>query len=253
MAEGCLCNLQIVPITPIGQCAPMVDSLLLLIAGAFLLAGFIKGVLGLGLPTVAMGLLAVTMPPAQALAIVIVPAIVTNIWQTFVGPYLRDIIARLWPLMVGTAAGIWLNRGMLTGPYAPYATVVLGVLLVIYAFVGLSKFSFKVARSDEKWIGGIVGLVTGVISATTGVQGAGRVLHGGDAGPCLQPDHGGAADGGDRAAGRGSDGGFLCRDVHRADGADADETGPVPPLVPDRDDLARALPCRQRALVKMHG
>jgi uncharacterized membrane protein YfcA len=148
----------------------MVDSLLLLIAGAFLLAGFIKGVLGLGLPTVAMGLLAVTMPPAQALAIVIVPAIVTNIWQTFVGPYLRDIIARLWPLMVGTAAGIWLNRGMLTGPYAPYATVVLGVLLVIYAFVGLNKFSFKVARSDEKWIGGIVGLVTGVISATTGVQ-----------------------------------------------------------------------------------
>ncbi len=155
---------------PIGQCAGMVDSLLLLIAGAFLLAGFIKGVLGLGLPTVSMGLLAVTMPPAQALAIVIVPAIITNIWQTFVGPYLRDIIARLWPLMVGTVIGIWLNAGMLTGPYAPYAAVVLGVLLVIYAFVGLSKFSFKVARSDEKWIGGIVGLITGVISATTGVQ-----------------------------------------------------------------------------------
>jgi uncharacterized membrane protein YfcA len=41
---------------------------------------------------------------------------------------------------------------------------------VIYAIVGLSKFSFKVARSDEKWIGGIVGLITGVVSATTGVQ-----------------------------------------------------------------------------------
>ena len=35
---------------------------------------------------------------------------------------------------------------------------------------GLSKFSFKVARRDEGWIGGIVGLVTGVISAATGVQ-----------------------------------------------------------------------------------
>ena len=144
--------------------------MLLLITAAFLLAGFIKGVLGLGLPTVAMGLLAVTMPPAQALAIVIVPAIVTNVWQTFVGPYLRDILRRLWPLMVGTAVGIWLNRGMLTGPYAPYAAVVLGLLLVIYAIIGLSKFSFKVARRDEKWIGGIVGLITGVISATTGVQ-----------------------------------------------------------------------------------
>ena len=169
-AECCLRNLQIVPISPIGQCGRMIDSFLVLIAAVFLLAGFIKGTLGLGLPTVAMGLLAVTMPPGQAIAIVIVPAIVTNIWQTFVGGYLRDIIRRLWPLMVGTVIGIWLNGGLLTGPYAAYGTVVLGVLLVIYAIVGLSKFSFKVARRDEKWVGGIVGLVTGVISAATGVQ-----------------------------------------------------------------------------------
>jgi uncharacterized membrane protein YfcA len=155
---------------PIGQCRAMTEPLLLLIAAAFLLAGFIKGVIGLGLPTVSMGLLAVTMPPAQALAIVIVPAIVTNIWQTFVGPYLRDITRRLWPLMIGVAVGIWLNRGMLTGPYALYGPIVLGVLLVIYAVVGLSKFRFKVARRDEKWIGGLVGVTTGLISAATGVQ-----------------------------------------------------------------------------------
>jgi uncharacterized protein len=148
----------------------MFDSLLVFIALAFLLAGFIKGVLGLGLPTVSMGLLALTMPPGQALAIVIVPAIVTNIWQTFVGPYLRDIMRRLWPLMVGTVAGIWLNAGLLTGPYASYGTVVLGALLVIYALLGLSQISFEVARRDEKWIGGIVGLITGVVSAATGVQ-----------------------------------------------------------------------------------
>ena len=148
----------------------MFEPLLLFIAVAFLLAGFIKGVIGLGLPTVSMGLLAVTMPPSRALAIVIVPAIVTNIWQTFVGPYLRDIIARLWPLMLSTVVGIWLNAGMLTGPYARHGAIVLGLLLVIYAIVGLSTFSFKVARSDEKWIGGIVGLVTGVVSAATGVQ-----------------------------------------------------------------------------------
>ena len=110
-AEGYLRNLQIVPVVWIGQCRPMFDSFLILIASAFLLAGFIKGVLGLGLPTVSMGLLAVTMAPSQAIAIVIVPAIVTNIWQTFGGPYLRDIMRRLWPLMVGTAVGIWLNAG----------------------------------------------------------------------------------------------------------------------------------------------
>src|SRR3954469_17640236 len=98
----------------------MVEPLLFLIAAAFLLAGFVKGVIGLGLPTVSMGLLAVAMQPSRALAIVIVPAIIANIWQTFVGPYLRDIIRRLWPLMAGTIVGTWLNAGMLTGPYARY-------------------------------------------------------------------------------------------------------------------------------------
>jgi uncharacterized membrane protein YfcA len=170
MAEGLLHAPQIVPMAPIGQCGRMSEPFLILIVVAFLLAGFIKGALGMGLPTVAMGLLAVTMPPGEALAIVIVPAIVTNIWQTFVGPYLRDIIRRLWPLMIGTVIGIWLNSGMLTGPYARFGPVVLGALLVIYAVLGLSKISFHVARSNEKWIGGIVGLVTGVVSATTGVQ-----------------------------------------------------------------------------------
>lgn len=148
----------------------MFEPLLILIAAAFLLAGFVKGVIGLGLPTVSMGLLAVTMQPSRAIAIVIVPAIVTNLWQTFVGPYLGDIIRRLWPLMAGTVIGIWLNAGMLTGPYAHYGSIVLGVLLVIYAIIGLSRFSFHVARSNEKWIGGIVGLLTGVVSAATGVQ-----------------------------------------------------------------------------------
>ena len=148
----------------------MVEPLLVFIAAAFLLAGFIKGVIGLGLPTVSMGLLAVTMPPAQALAIVIAPAIVTNIWQTFVGPYLRDIILRMWPLMLGTAFGIGLNGDMLTGPYARYGIIILGVLLMIYAAIGLGKVGFRIARSNEKWIGGIVGVITGVISAATGVQ-----------------------------------------------------------------------------------
>jgi uncharacterized membrane protein YfcA len=165
-----LCEPQIVPMAPISQSVRMVEPLLILIAAAFLLAGFVKGVIGLGLPTVSMGLLAVAMPPAQALAIVIIPAVVTNIWQTFVGPYLRDIVRRLWPLLIGTVAGIWLNSGMLTGPYARYGAVVLGLMLMLYAIVGLSKFSFFVPRRHEKWIGGIVGVLTGMASAATGVQ-----------------------------------------------------------------------------------
>jgi uncharacterized membrane protein YfcA len=148
----------------------MPDSLIVLIAAVFALAGFVKGVIGLGLPTVSMGLLAVAMTPLQALTIVILPAIVTNIWQTFVGPYLRDIIRRLWPLMLGTIVGIWTCGGLMTGPYARYGAIVLGILLVIYALISLVSFRVSVKAGDERWIGGIAGLVTGVVAAATGVQ-----------------------------------------------------------------------------------
>jgi uncharacterized membrane protein YfcA len=150
--------------------AAMPDTFIVFVAVVFALAGFVKGVSGLGLPTVSMGLLVVAMPPAQALAIVIGPAIVTNIWQTFVGSYLRDIIRRLWPLMLGTVFGILCGAGLMTGPYARYGTPLLGALLVVYALYGLSKAGFHVARRHEGWIGGIVGLASGVIAAATGVQ-----------------------------------------------------------------------------------
>src|SRR5262245_23817045 len=148
----------------------MIDPLLIFIVAVFLLAGFIKGVIGLGLPPVSMGLLAVAMPPTHALAIVIVPAILTNIWQTFVGTHLRDIMRRLWPLLLGLVIGTCLNAGMMTGPYARYAPIFLGILLVVYSVVSLRKFIFTVSRPNEKWVGGIVGLISGIISAATGVQ-----------------------------------------------------------------------------------
>lgn len=148
----------------------MTDPLLIFIAAVFLLAGFVKGVIGLGLPPVSMGLLAVAMPPAHALAIVIVPGLLTNIWQTFAGPHLRDIMRRLWPLMLGLVVGTRLNAGMMAGTCARYSSIFLGILLVIYAVVSLRKFAFSVSRQNEKWIGGIVGLISGVIAAATGVQ-----------------------------------------------------------------------------------
>ena len=146
------------------------DHTLILIAAVLILAGLVKGVIGMGLPTVAIGLLATRMPPAQALAIIIVPAIVTNIWQTFAGGHFMEILRRLWPLMLGTVIGIRAGAGMMTGSYATYGTIALGVLLIIYAILGLSLVRFYVPPAHEKWIGGVVGLITGTVSASTGVQ-----------------------------------------------------------------------------------
>ena len=53
-------------------------ALSLLVIATFLLAGMIKGVIGLGLPTIAMGLLGLAMAPSQAAALLIIPATLTN-------------------------------------------------------------------------------------------------------------------------------------------------------------------------------
>ena len=64
-----------------------------LIAAIFLLAGLVKGTIGLGLPTVSMGLLGLLMAPAQAAAMLLVPSLVTNVWQLLAGPRFGFLLA----------------------------------------------------------------------------------------------------------------------------------------------------------------
>lgn len=76
-------------------------ALIPLIALSFLLAGFVKGVVGLGLPTVSVGLLGLAMPPMQAAALLIVPSMVTNLWQLACGPRFLGLMKRLAGLLLG--------------------------------------------------------------------------------------------------------------------------------------------------------
>jgi uncharacterized membrane protein YfcA len=148
-----------------------VDSLPILAAtfGAFLLAGFIKGVIGLGLPTVAIGLLGLMMPPAQAAAILVVPSLATNVWQFVVGGGLLVLVRRLWPMLVGICIGTFIGAIVLPHDNGGHATVWLGSALVVYAALGLIKIHFRVPPSAEIWLGLVMGTATGAITVATGI------------------------------------------------------------------------------------
>ena len=67
----------------------------------------------MGLPTVAMGLMSVVMPPAQAAALLVVPSLVTNVWQ-IAGPGWWALLWRLATMLAGVCLGIAAGAGWLT-------------------------------------------------------------------------------------------------------------------------------------------
>jgi uncharacterized membrane protein YfcA len=138
-------------------------------AAVFLLAGVIKGVVGLGLPTVSMGLLALWMPPVRAAALLVAPSLVTNLWQTgpraTFWPVLRRIGGMQAGIVVGTLGGaLWLGV-----PGGAWASVALGAALVAYALWGLTGRQLHVPAAHERWLGPLAGAATGLVTAVTGV------------------------------------------------------------------------------------
>jgi uncharacterized membrane protein YfcA len=145
------------------------DLTLLWIAAIFLPAGLAKGVIGLGLPTIGMGLLALLMSPVEAAAVLALPSLVTNVWQMLVGKRLAAIVRRLWPMMLGVCVGTWAGAGVMTGLSARYATIALGIALMLYALSGLTAFRLTVRAALEPILSPIIGAITGLITAATGV------------------------------------------------------------------------------------
>jgi uncharacterized protein len=139
------------------------------IAAVFLLAGGIKGVLGLGLPTVAMGVLSVVMAPAQAAAILVIPALVTNIWQVAAGPALLALARRFALMIVATVIGTFATVEFLTKSPGSTATGALGAVLAAYGIYGLVGPRFEIGRRWEQWLSPFVGFATGMLNGATGV------------------------------------------------------------------------------------
>lgn len=140
-----------------------------IIAFTFLLAGIVKGVIGMGLPTVAMGLLALVMPPVEAAAILVVPSLVTNVWQLVAGPRFIAILRRFSTMMIGVCLGTFAGIGLLTGSAGAMTTAALGAVLAAYGIMGLTSARFVVSTRSERWLAPTVGLMTGVLTGATGV------------------------------------------------------------------------------------
>ena len=138
------------------------------VVAAFLVAGLVKGIAGAGLPSVAMGLMGMAVDLKVALALLLVPSFVTNVWQALGGVALVAIVKRTWPMMIAICVGTWLGVGLLARSSASLLAVVLGATLVGYALMGLVKVRLPAPGRHERLISLPIGVAHGVLAGMTG-------------------------------------------------------------------------------------
>ena len=146
----------------------MDSSQLLVVTVVFLVAGSVKGVTGMGLPTVAMSLLGLWMPPVQAATLLVVPSLATNVAQCR-GPHLRALARRLWPGWVAIAIVTVVAPGFGGAVSAEAARGSLGTVLLAYGAWGLWRPRLPDLSSRSRWLSAPAGALTGAVTALTAV------------------------------------------------------------------------------------
>lgn len=141
---------------------------LIFIAVTFFLGGIAKGTVGLGFPVIAMACLAPVLGLKVALGLLIVPGIVTNIWQALAGGAFRSIVSRLWSLLLFSIAGIWAGVQVLKVADPALLIGILGTLLFLYSAISLTRPQISPPGRHEFWLSPTMGAAGGFMFGLTG-------------------------------------------------------------------------------------
>lgn len=144
----------------------MAEALLILLV--FVLAGAVKGVIGLGLPTVALGLLTASIGLEAAMALMLAPSLVTNVWQAVVGGNASVVLRRIWRFLVLASVAVWPGVALSEGWDTEVLTGILGALLIAYGAAGLTRPALTIRPGIEPWASPLLGAVNGVLTGLTG-------------------------------------------------------------------------------------
>jgi uncharacterized membrane protein YfcA len=135
----------------------------------YLIAGTVKGVIGFGMPIVSLAMLAAVIGLTESIVLMLVPALVTNIWQGITGGRFVVLVRRLWLLLALACVSIWLSTAILVSVDGGGLTAVLGSLLIVYAAFSLVVRQIPAPGRHEIWLSPLIGVVAGVAIGLTGV------------------------------------------------------------------------------------
>jgi uncharacterized membrane protein YfcA len=137
-------------------------------AVAFMIAGFVKGVVGFGFPIIALIILTLSIGLLDALALVVIPTLTTNLWQAFSGEYLQTILKRMWRYFLAAVVFIWISSDYLNVVDTDWLTMLLGTVLFFFALSRLFNFHFTVPLRYEFVLAIPLGAINGTLTGLTG-------------------------------------------------------------------------------------
>ncbi len=147
----------------------MTEVQMVVIAGAFIVAGIAKGAIGIGLPPIAIGLMTLALPLGDALAIMTIPTITTNIFQAFYGGRFLALLRRFGTMAAAAVVGV-IAAAVTLGKLGSAGTIGwLGLLMVLYSLLALFAWRPVMPRAAEPWANPVIGLASGAVAGLTGM------------------------------------------------------------------------------------
>ena len=143
-------------------------NIFFVIGFTFLLAGLTKGIIGLGLPTISLAILTLFFGIKDAMPLIIIPSLVTNLMQACSGPHFRDIIVRFRFLLLFGVIGILGVSEIFVNSNNKDLAMILGISIAIHACLGLSPIRKPDLIKQEKWLSPIIGVFTGIFTGLSG-------------------------------------------------------------------------------------
>jgi hypothetical protein len=139
--------------------------------------GAVKGILGIGLPMVAVSIMATVVPVTSAVAVVFLPMILSNLWQAYAEGYHQVAFRRFWPLLIGLAAGTLIGSQVLVRADPDKVILFLGLVVIGFCASSLFQERFRVPAAWEPWLAPLVGLGAGFVGGFSAFFGPLMVMY----------------------------------------------------------------------------
>ena len=134
---------------------------------ALVMAGTVKGVLGIGIPMVSISMLALVVDVPTAVALLPVPIVLANLYQSLFSGQLRNTFRRFGPLVLAVVIGTFLGARMLVQIDPRVLLGVIGAVVLIFAATAYLPNPVRLGPRAERWVGPPIGLLGGVLGGMT--------------------------------------------------------------------------------------